>query len=159
MADEKVMRHARSVYATICETFDDRNWSYDRDDEELIIRSGVQGDDLPMHLRIKVEPNLQIVSLYSHLPFDISEDDLVMMSVAVCAANLNMVNGNFDFNIRNGNLLFRMTSSFKESLLSKEMFEYMIDIACMTVDHYNDKFEMLVKHEITLEDFVNYTKE
>ena len=101
MADEKVMRHARSVYATICETFDDRNWSYDRDDEELIIRSGVQGDDLPMHLRIKVEPNLQIVSLYSHLPFDISEDDIVMMTVAVCAANLNMVNGNFDFNIRN----------------------------------------------------------
>lgn len=159
MADEKVLRQARNVFRTVCQTLDDRNWTYEKDEENLVVKCKVNGDDIPIFIKIIINVDLEIVSLYSHLPIEIPSKEIVPVAVAISAANLNMVNGNFDLNISNGNLLYRMASSFKESLLSKDMFEYMIDIACMTVDHYNDKIKMVVDHTMSLDDFINFTKE
>ncbi len=159
MADDKVIRQAKNAFATLCEMLDMHNWHYDRDDENLIIKCGANGDDLPIDIRIKVDPELQIVSLYSNLPFKVPEDDRVMAAVAVSAANFNMVDGSFDYNLATGTILFRMTSSFRESLLSKDMFEYMLFVSCLTVDRYNDKFLMLIEHKMSLEDFINFSKE
>ena len=159
MADEKVMRQARKVFKTLCETFEAHDWSYDKDEENMIIKSGATGKDIPINLRIRINPDLQIISLYSHLPFSVPENDRVLMAVAANIANCYIVDGSFDLSLANGTLLFRMTSSFRESLLSKEMFEYMFFISCLTVDHYNDKLEMVVKHEMSIEEFINFVKE
>ena len=159
MADEIVMRHARNAFSTLCEMLDSNGWRYDRDDENLVIKCGASGEDIPIDIKIKVNAEKQLVSLYSHLPFDVPEEDRVMAAIAVSAANFSMVDGSFDYNIGSGSILFRMTSSIRESLVSKDMFEYMLFVSCSTVDHYNDKFLMLFKHVISLEDFIKYSKE
>lgn len=159
MADEKAIRQAKIAFATLCEMLDMNKWHYDRDDENLVIKCGANGDDLPIDIRIKVDIERQIVSLYSQLPFKVPEEDRVMAAVAVSAANYNMVDGNFDYNISSGSIIFRLTSSFRESLVSKDMFEYMLFISCSTVDRYNDRFLMLIKHAISLEDFIKFSKE
>ena len=159
MADEKVIRHARTVFGTLCEMLDSHGWRYDRDDEELVIKCGANGEDIPIDIKIKVNAEKQIVSLYSHLPFDVPEAERVTMALAVSAANLNMVDGSFDYNIGNGNILFRLTSSFRESLIGHDMLEYMLFVSCSTVDNYNDKFLMLIKHVMSLEDFIKFSKE
>lgn len=159
MANEKEFRQAKIAFATLCDMLDSHEWKYDRDDEQLVIKCGANGDDLPIDIRIKVDPDRQLVSLYSHLPFSVPEEERVMAAVAVSAANLNMVDGNFDYNIASGAILFRLTSSFRESLVSKDMFEYMLFVSCSTVDNYNDKFLMLIKHAMTLEDFIKFSKE
>ena len=82
-----------------------------------------------------------------------------MAAIAISAANYAMVDGSFDYNIANGNILFRLTSSIRESLVSKDMFEYMLFVSCSTVDNYNDKFLMLFKHVMSLEDFIKFCKE
>ncbi len=159
MADEMMMRQARNAFATLCDMLDSREWHYDRDDQNLVIKCGANGEDIPIDIKIKVHADKQIVSLYSHLPFSVPEEDRVMAALAVSAANFNMVDGSFDYNISSGNILFRLTSSFKESLVSKEMFEYMLMVSCATVDNYNDKFLMLFKHVMSLEDFIKFSKE
>ena len=42
-----------------------------------------------------------------------------------------------------------------DSLISKDLFEYMIIIAIHTVDKYNDKFFMLAKGQMSIEEFCN----
>lgn len=159
MANEQEIKLAKNAFVTLCEMLDSQGWHYNRDDKNLTVKCGANGDDLPIDIRIKVNVEKQLVSLYSQLPFSVPEDDRVMMALAVSAANYNMVDGNFDYNISNGNIIFRLTSSFRESFVSKDMFEYMLYVSCSTVDNYNDKFFMLTKHTMSIDDFIKFSKE
>ena len=42
-----------------------------------------------------------------------------------------------------GSITFRMTASFRESVIGEGLFNYMIDCAAATVDQFNDKLYAL----------------
>ena len=76
------------------------------------------------------------------------------MSVAVSIANYGLVDGSFDYNIVSGKIYFRMTNSFIDSTVSKDLIMYLILCSCKTIDDYNDKFLMLSNGTISLEKFI-----
>lgn len=154
MAEEKFER-AQKVYETLCANLDSKKWHYENNDEELKIECGVQGDDLPMELTIKIDVNRQLIMLLSHLPFVVSEDKRFDVAIATSVVNNGLVDGSFDFDITNGHMFFRMTSSFIESDIGSELFTYMISVSCATIDEYNDKIFMLAKGMMSIEDFMN----
>ena len=156
MADEKLER-AQKVYATLCSTLDAHEWHYKKDEEKLSIDCEAQGEDLPMEITIGVDAKRQLVMLFSHLPFVISEDKRLDVAIAVSAVNDKLVDGSFDYNIADGHMFFRMTSSFIESEIGNELFTYMLMVSCHTIDEYNDKFLMLGKGMMSIEDFISNT--
>lgn len=153
MADEKALQQARNVFATLCSALDHRNWHYSRNDENLVVTLTVSGDDFPMELLIAVDPERQLVRLLSRLSNTMAEDKRIDGAVAACAAGYYMVDGNFDYDIHTGTITFRMTASFRGSLLGEGLFDYLINCACATIDEYNDKFFMLNKGLIPLTNF------
>ena len=68
MAEEKELKQAQAVYKSLCAMLDENDWHYMRDDKELMIKCGAQGDDLPMEIRIEVDMKRQIVTLLSQMP-------------------------------------------------------------------------------------------
>ncbi len=156
MADEKLER-AQKVYGTMSSTLDSHEWHYKKDEEKLSIDCGAQGEDLPMEITIKVDAERQLIMLLSHLPFVISEDKRLDVAIAVSAVNDKLVDGSFDYNIADGHMFFRMTSSFIESEIGNELFTYMLMVSCHTIDEYNDKFLMLGKGMMSIEDFISNT--
>ena len=102
MANFLEQQEAEKAYETFCEMLDDMEWSYDRDDENLTIKTGANGDDLPLDIKVTFNVKLQICTIFSHLPFKAPDEDTVATAVAICATNYNMVDGSFDFDaIRN----------------------------------------------------------
>lgn len=148
------MRKAVEVYDTLCSMLDNINWKYEKVEEKLMIKSGVKGDDLPIDFLVIVKPNNEVVQFISSLPFNMPEDKRVEGALAICAANYGMVNGSFDYDLSDGQILFRLTTSYRESLLSEALFEYMVMVSASTIDKYNDRFFMLAKGMITLEQFI-----
>lgn len=134
---------------------DGNDWHYKKDDAKLKIECGAQGDDLPMDISIRIDSDRQLVVLLSHLPFVVSEDKRLDIAVATSVINYKLVDGSFDFDIEDGHMFFRMTSSYRESELAKEVFFYMLMCSCQTIDEYNDKLLMLAKNMLSLEDFIN----
>ena len=159
MTDEKAMKQAQSVYETICKTLESKKWNFTRHDEKLMITCGARGEDLPMDFFIIVNPHAQVVSIISPMPFKMAEDKMVVAALAVCVANNGMVNGSFDYDLANGEIRFRVVSSFRESILSEELFNYMVLLAAATIDDYNDKFLMVSKGMLTIEQFIQWDKE
>ena len=152
MADE--MKKAREVYETLTNMLDARGWNYEKHEEDLVIKSGVKGDDLPIEFIIAIKANQQIVMLLSRLPFTMPEDKRIDGALAVNVANYGMNDGSFDYDLRDGEITFRLTSSYRESVLGADLFEYMIMVSAGTIDNYNDKFFMLSKGMITLQQFI-----
>ncbi len=155
MADERKLAQAKSVFETLCRTLDKHEWKYGKDEEKLMIECGAQGDDLPMKITVKVDPERSLIMLLSHIPFVIREDKRLDLAIAVSAVNNSLVDGSFDYDVTKGNMCFRMTNSYIESIIGEEVISYMLFCSCQTIDEYNDKFLMLSKGIVSIEQFIS----
>ena len=154
MATDKELKRAKEVFDSICKELDDRKWTYEKDEAKLSINFGVKGDDLPMSFIVTCDAQRQLIRLLSYLPVKMKEEKVVEGAIAILLANYITADGSFDYDIHDGSIFFRMTSSFRDSLIGQELLEYMVDVACLTVDDFNDKFEGLNNGTLSLEDFI-----
>lgn len=149
---------AWQIYSTLIQMLDGKKWKYERYDDELIIKSTVVGDDLPIDFTVAVRPENQVIQFISKLPFNICEEKRVDGAIAVSVANYGLVDGSFDYDIRDGEIRFRLTCSYRDSQIGVELLEYVILCAATTVDRYNDRFFMLTKGMLTLQQFIEQDK-
>ena len=154
MADEAKIALAKNVYDTLCAAIEHREWKYNKDDENFIVHFSVSGEDIPMHFIIIVSAENQIIRVASPLPFKMAEDKRMEGAVAACAASFGLADGSFDYDISDGSMSFRLTSSFRESIISEKLLHYIISVSCAIVDKYNDKFLAISKGLISINDFV-----
>ena len=154
MPEEMNMYKAKQVFDTMVRMLDTRDWHYEKHEEDLLIKSGVKGDDLPIEFIVVVKPKQQVVQFLSRLPFNMPEDKRIDGALAVCVANYGLVDGCFDYDLADGEITFRLNSSYRESTLGEDLFEYMIMCAAGTVDNYNDKFFMVAKGMMTIQQFI-----
>lgn len=118
------------------------------------IRIHFKGNDLPMTLHIILRTDKQIASVLSAVPFRIAEEQLHTAAVAVAAANHGLIDGSFDLNLTNGSIVFRLTSCFLSSVLSEQLFSYLMFVSADTIDRYNDRFLAVSKGEMTIDGFL-----
>ena len=159
MDDEILMKQAKSVYDTICKSLDAKGWKYTEHPDDLVITCGARGEDLSMDILLRVNPRAQVVSLLSPMPFKVPEDKRVEAALAVCVANYGLINGSFDYDLSDGEIRFRLVSSYRESILSEALFNYMVLVSAGTIDDYNDKFLMVAKGMMSVEDFIKWEHE
>ena len=145
---------AREVYSLIINTLNAKGWNFDRDDENMVIRTGVAGDDLPINFVIIVNERNGVMQFLSSLPIHMPEDMRVDGAIAVAIANYGMVDGSFDYDINDGEIRFRLTTAFRDGTLGTDNVEYLIGVGAGMVEKYNDRFFMLAKGMISIEQFI-----
>lgn len=155
MGELKNLEQAKAVFAALCHALDRHEWRYKKDEGKLSIKCGAQGDDLPMDITVEVDADRMLVMLISHMPFVIQEDKRIEAAVAVSAVNNALADGCFDYDVTSGDIFFRMTNSFIDSLLGEDVFSYMLFCSCKTIDEFNDKFLMLGKGLLSVEQFLS----
>lgn len=154
MADEKNNTFSKTVFTTLCDVMERRGWKYEKDEKDLTVHFIVSGDDIPMQFILVIDAERQLIRLMSPLPFKMSEDKRIDGAIATCAASFGLADGSFDYDLTEGRIIFRMTASFRESLIGEELFHYMIECSCVTVDEYNDKFLAIDKGLLSVSDFI-----
>lgn len=154
MVDEKKMELAKQVYQTLCDAIERREWNFGKDEEKLLVHFGVNGDDIPMQFILIVDAERQLIRVMSPLPFKMSESKRMEGAIATCAASFGMADGSFDYDLSDGTIVFRMTASFRESLIGEGLFQYLISCSCAMVDKYNDQFLALDKGIMSITDFI-----
>ena len=154
MADENKKALAREVYNTLCTAIENRNWNYEKEEEKLLVHFGVNGDDIPMQFILVVDEDRQLIRLMSPLPFNMSEEKRMDGAIATCVASFGMADGSFDYDLTDGQIVFRMTASFRGSIIGDGLFQYMISCACAMVDKYNDQFLAINKGVMSINDFI-----
>lgn len=153
MQNDKNAR-ARKVYDTMVRALKAKEWKFDEHPEDLTITSGYSGEDIPIHFIVKLDAEREVLQFVSQLPFKMSEEKRVDGAIAVCVANYGMVNGSFDYDINDGEIRFRLTTSTCGCEIGEEFFMNMFAIALLTIDRYNDRFLMLDKGALTLQQFI-----
>ena len=145
---------AQKLYQLFKDHLTKNNFHYEAHDAEMVITLTVHGEDLPQPTIIRVMADRNVVQILSPIPSRIPEDKRMDAAVAVCVANYGMINGAFDLDMSDGEIRYRVAQGFHDTELSEEMVRYMLQIVFFTTDKYNDRFFMLGKGMMTLEDFI-----
>ena len=154
MERDDLVKSANETYKNLCEILDGIKWVYKKDDNNRSVFFTVTGDDIPMNFLVIVDEKRQLIRITSGLSFDIPQNKIVDAAVVVSYINYKLVDGCFDLNILDGKIYFNMTSSYKCSLIGKELFLYMIRVAGKTVDDFNDKLLLFAKDRISVPDLI-----
>ena len=108
MTDTKKIEQANAVYNTILSVLDGRSWKYDKKEEDRVIFLKVTGDDLPMDFVIRVLDEQQVISIISFMPTSMPEDKRVEGAIATTIITNQLADGSFDYDMRDGSILFRL---------------------------------------------------
>lgn len=145
---------ALQVYEMIKKHLSDHDFKFDTHDDDLVITLTVHGEDLPQPTIIRVDEEREVIHVLSPIPSHIPEDKRIDAAVAVSVANYGLVNGSFDFDMRDGEIRYRVTQGFMGIEVSDELIRYILAVVFKTTDDYNDKFFMLGKGLISLDKFI-----
>ena len=155
MATEKALR----AYACVISFLEEHNWKYKRNDDELTIITGFKTDDYDIDFKIFIDEKRELVCFRSKLPELFPEDKRVLGAYATCIANCGMFDGFFEFDVNDGEVVFKASDSFKESDMSVAVVEYLFNMSYAFVDRYNDRFLKLADGSISLEKFIELEAE
>ncbi|MBR4201533.1 MAG: YbjN domain-containing protein [Oscillospiraceae bacterium] len=123
-------------------------------DARAHIRLHFTGEDLPITLHIILRTDRQIASVFSVMPFKISQERMTDAAIAVAAANHGLIDGSFDLNPQTGEIRFRLTSCYIGTVLTEALFSYLMFVSAETIDRYNDRFEAINNGSMDLEAFL-----
>ncbi|MBP3634003.1 MAG: YbjN domain-containing protein [Oscillospiraceae bacterium] len=147
------MDTARTVYEKLCRAIESKGWTFEKEEEELLVHFRVSGDDLPMLFIIRIDEDRELVSLYSPLPVEVKEDKRVETALPVCMASSGMIDGHLTYDIGEGRIVFKMTATYHDSTVGEGLLDYMIGCSCAMVDKFNDLFFALNEGMIDIKDF------
>lgn len=151
--EEKDLTLAKETFAALCRKLDSDGWHY-RKEDDLTISLGVNGEDMPIDLKMQVDAKRMLVSLTSEMPFTVPEDRRIDMGLAITTVNYKMSNGCFDLNIGTGKVSFRMATYFKNCVLGPEAFDLLIGLSIGIINRYNVRLAMLATGVLPLDKFL-----
>ena len=154
MADEKKLKAARNVYESLCDMLDEKGIKYDKHPEDLVVTFVMQGEDIPMQFVVQVDSMRELIRVASPIPVTFDGDKRLAGAIVTSQANYKLVDGSFDYDYNKGKVYYRMTSSYIDSVISKELCEYMVGASCYIVDEFNDKFLMVAKGGMSALDYI-----
>ena len=118
----------------------DDDWKFDFDDEKGIFRFGVNIDGKMKHVNyfVPVRDDSYIVYAISPVSAD-SDDPQVMNAIAefTCRANYGLRNGNFEVDMRDGEIRYKVFVDCDGVIPSKEVIRGSIIIPAMMFERYS----------------------
>lgn len=156
MSNEK---EAKNVFRTIIKAFDSEDYKYTVNEEELTVTITFKTDDLSATFKFIVDAERDLVRLLSFLPLSFSEEKRVDGALATVVANHNMINGSFDFDLSDGEIVFKMTTSYRGGVIDEACILYMLNVSLNMVDRYNDRFYDLSLGKMDLKEFIDKENE
>lgn len=145
---------ASKVYNDLRTHLDSIGLKYTRHDDDKVISLGMNGDDLPMDMILAVREKQEVIQLISPIRPKAPEDKRIDAAVAVNVANNGMVFGSFDYDVSDGEIRWRAVLPYRDAAITKDQVYYLVMVSATTIDKYNDKFLMLNKGMMTLQQFI-----
>ena len=151
-------KQAQENMKTLCDFLDGEKINYQKESDKVIKFTFI-GDDLNIEVKFVIDDERALINLYSELPFKVPQKMRPVIALAVSVINWDLIDGDFDFSFENGSVCFRLTSVYRDSIISKKTFDYMMSLSADTVEKYNDKLFFISQGKMTLTELNNFMME
>ena len=123
-----------------------------------VIRTGVQGDDVPIELHFVFDRERELTLVFSQLPTALPKEKIIEGAAAVAMMNHNILQGCFDLNTETGEIVFRLVDDWTGGFSDGNVCENMLGMTCQTVDRYNDKLIAFAEGKISRDELFAFVR-
>jgi hypothetical protein len=141
------------IYTELCKIIDEKGWKSLKNAEKLLVNFKAEGKDKPMNFSVFVDEENFLIKLLSYIDVNIQTEKRKEIAFAVCAVNNRIIDGNFDYNHKNGNMLFRMTNSYSGVDFNASVLEYMLEYSTYIVDKYDTLLKGMADGIMSMDEF------
>ena len=108
------------------------------------VRCSINVHESEISFIFSVDPSKMLVTLYSRMFSSVPRERSTDAALAICMINHSLPDGTICFDVRDGMIYYKMTSSFYDSGLSDSIIEYMLSAAADTVESYRPSLTRLL---------------
>lgn len=116
------------------------NWNYDFNEDEGNFSFSLTIDSKLKHLRYYIHVHGEAYTVYAVSPLNADNDDKPVMSTLaefICRANYGLRNGNFELDMRDGEIRYKIFVDCEDSLPSQAIVKRSIVIPCVMFEKYS----------------------
>lgn len=154
MTEDTSEKRAQEAYDALRASLDGMTIKYKESAGALYrVEFEMTGKFIPMKYSIVIDPARQVILMFVYLLFRVPEDRREDVAVVTSFANFMLADGSFDFDIDDGSIVYRMASSFKESLVGKGLFDRMLTYAFGVADRLGFRMFVVSRGMMTPDEF------
>jgi hypothetical protein len=131
------------LFKTIRATLDEMDWSYDADEPNYVIQTGMKGDDLAIPLIIIVENNTLV--FLSPLNLTADPDNFKKVTWELNNINKGIKFGKFFLDPDKGRIYYQFSFPYIEAAVSKKFFATFLEIVLKTVDEHDGDLKKIAE--------------
>ena len=127
-----------ALFDQIVSFMDDADRHYDSDAEGGLIVAQISGDDgrWSVYVQITDDEDARRVVIHGRLPARIPESNRVKSAEMLARVNYELIVGNFELNLEDGEVMFKTTLDLADGQLTQEMFERAYQLNAQCVNEY-----------------------
>lgn len=151
--EEMNRKIAQNVYDMIISTLKSKDYSFLQSDG-MKVAFQIEADDTPIVFSVVIDAERRLIRMIAGYSITFPKERRLDGAIATCSTNRNLVAGGFDYDYETGAVVFRISTSFAGSIISPDVFLYMVHRAYSACVLYDKKLEQLAKGELPLASYL-----
>jgi len=151
--EEMNRKIAQNVYDMIISTLKSKDYSFLQSDG-MKVAFQIEADDTPIVFSVVIDAERRLIRMIAGYSITFPQERRLDGAIATCSTNCNLVAGGFDYDYETGAVVFRISTSFAGSIISPDVFLYMVHRAYSACVLYDKKLERLAKGELPLASYL-----
>ncbi len=136
---------ANRIYDTISTLLDEWGCEFRTDANQLTIIAEDLGTNSKSMLKFLINDDKYTLNIFSPTKISLPESLFDDVIVLLCDINSSLKYGNFTIELTTGDINYSYNLVYKESVISKESIEKMLNYIIATLEEYKPKLSILLK--------------
>ena len=148
-------KYALDNYKLVCKCLDELEVVYKKDDEKLEASFLFKDDEGKNYVPFfSINPDQQLIVLNVYPDFVISHENILPVAIAISQINYGLFDGSFDLNVASGDIAFKLTTNFWDSLLSTEVVKQMLMVGLDGAREFFPTIKKISDNELDVDEFL-----
>ncbi len=111
-------------------------WKFEKDDDSDVIKTGVNAKNASFRLIIYSLEEKDLLTIYVAQDNNVPENKRILLAEFIARANYGLNLGNFDIDMEDGELGYKVSADLEGGTLSTDMVGNMVGAGVSTMDQY-----------------------
>ena len=124
------------ILNTVAAALTEDDWDFDADEDREIIRTGVTAKNASYRMIFDAREDTEQLLLYLLCAYQVPDDRRLAAAEFMARANFGLVLGNFELDMEDGEVRYRVSIDIEGGELTNKMVRNMIGAGVVTLDRY-----------------------
>jgi len=139
-----------NIFESFCQFLDEDNWRYRVEEDQAVIRFGIQGETADFDCYVDIKPDRHLCTLYVIAPNRVPPLKRTQVAEFLARANYRLLLGCLEMDMEDGELRYRNSVYVEDSVMSQAMVGAMIYGSISAMERFYPGLMSIIYGDVTV---------